>query len=218
MYRTHGTLVSPSREKRVRQIGLPSRNSYGLKVPANCHDGDPKTAGQRLDCIEKAASHVSLRRLIVQRHEHVQRRGHRGPRWHLLRRMGHWGAGRAREPAGEVPETASTLVHQILSVIVERGGIRARPMYDLLCGPSPFASISNRLADQATRGNEGSSTLAFSKESTGLTIQCGNRPTLEAVVGLKSHCEKRKYAPKGGFLGRLAYPPGHREASSLSGA
>lgn len=46
------------------------------------------------------------------------------------------------EPAGEVPETASTLVHQILSVIAERGGIRARPMYDLLCGPGPFASIS----------------------------------------------------------------------------
>ena len=46
------------------------------------------------------------------------------------------------EPAGQVPEIASTLIHQVLSVIAERGGIRARPLYDLLCGPGPFASIS----------------------------------------------------------------------------
>ncbi|WFU45261.1 DEAD/DEAH box helicase [Bradyrhizobium sp. CB82] len=46
------------------------------------------------------------------------------------------------EPAGQIPEVASTLIHQILSVIAERGGIRARPLYDLLCGPGPFASIS----------------------------------------------------------------------------
>ncbi|MFK4719490.1 hypothetical protein ABIE89_000590 [Bradyrhizobium niftali] len=46
------------------------------------------------------------------------------------------------EPAGHVPEVASTLIHQILSVIAERGGIRARPLYELLCGPGPFAMIS----------------------------------------------------------------------------
>jgi ATP-dependent Lhr-like helicase len=46
------------------------------------------------------------------------------------------------EPASQVPEVASTLIHQILSVIAERGGIRARPLYDLLCGPGPFSSIS----------------------------------------------------------------------------
>lgn len=46
------------------------------------------------------------------------------------------------EPAGQVPVIASTLIHQILSVIAERGGIRARPLYDLLCGPGPFGSIS----------------------------------------------------------------------------
>ncbi|MBU6462664.1 MAG: DEAD/DEAH box helicase [Bradyrhizobium sp.] len=46
------------------------------------------------------------------------------------------------EPAGQVPEVASTLIHQILSVIAERGGIRARPLYDLLCGAGPFAAIS----------------------------------------------------------------------------
>ncbi|MGY4305146.1 ATP-dependent Lhr-like helicase [Bradyrhizobium sp. USDA 4369] len=46
------------------------------------------------------------------------------------------------EEAGTSPEIASTLIHQILSVIVERGGIRPKPLYDLLCGPGPFASIS----------------------------------------------------------------------------
>jgi ATP-dependent helicase Lhr and Lhr-like helicase len=53
------------------------------------------------------------------------------------------------EPAGLVPEIASTLIHQILSVIAERGGIRPRPLYDLLCGPGPFSSIStSAFADQ----------------------------------------------------------------------
>jgi ATP-dependent Lhr-like helicase len=46
------------------------------------------------------------------------------------------------EPAGSIPEVASTLVHQILSVIAERGGIRPKPLFDLLCGPGPFSSIS----------------------------------------------------------------------------
>ncbi|TWB89340.1 ATP-dependent Lhr-like helicase [Bradyrhizobium macuxiense] len=46
------------------------------------------------------------------------------------------------EEAGTSPEIASTLIHQILSVIVERGGIRPKPLYDLLSGPGPFASIA----------------------------------------------------------------------------
>ena len=46
------------------------------------------------------------------------------------------------EPAGQVPEIASTLIHQILSVITERGGIRARPLHDLLCGAGPFGAVS----------------------------------------------------------------------------
>ncbi len=45
------------------------------------------------------------------------------------------------EPAGPSAETASTLIHQILSVITERGGIRPKPLFDLLCGPGPFNSI-----------------------------------------------------------------------------
>ncbi|WP_370142189.1 DEAD/DEAH box helicase [Bradyrhizobium elkanii] len=46
------------------------------------------------------------------------------------------------EEARAAPEIASTLIHQMLSVIMERGGIGPKPLYDLLCGPGPFASIS----------------------------------------------------------------------------
>jgi ATP-dependent Lhr-like helicase len=46
------------------------------------------------------------------------------------------------EPAIQGSDVASTLVHQILSVIAERGGIRAKPLYDLLCSPGPFSSIA----------------------------------------------------------------------------
>jgi ATP-dependent Lhr-like helicase len=45
------------------------------------------------------------------------------------------------ETPGPVPEVASTLIHQILSVIAERGGIRPKPLFDLLCGPGPFSTI-----------------------------------------------------------------------------
>lgn len=45
------------------------------------------------------------------------------------------------EEAGAPKEIASTLVHQILSVITQRGGIRPKPLFDLLCGPGPFSSI-----------------------------------------------------------------------------
>jgi len=46
------------------------------------------------------------------------------------------------ESSGPIPEVASTLIHQILSVITERGGIRPKPLFDLLCGPGPFLSIT----------------------------------------------------------------------------
>lgn len=46
------------------------------------------------------------------------------------------------EEARAVPEVASTLIHQMLSVIMERGGVGPKPLYDLLCGPGPFSSIS----------------------------------------------------------------------------
>jgi ATP-dependent Lhr-like helicase len=46
------------------------------------------------------------------------------------------------EAAVPSPEVASTLVHQILSTITERGGIRPPALFQLLCGPGPFQLFS----------------------------------------------------------------------------
>ena len=43
------------------------------------------------------------------------------------------------EPANIEPIDLSTLLHQILAVIAERGGIKAQPLFALLCGPGPFS-------------------------------------------------------------------------------
>lgn len=45
------------------------------------------------------------------------------------------------EPAGPIPEMASTLIHQILAVILERNGIRPKPLYDLLCGEGAMSFV-----------------------------------------------------------------------------
>ncbi|MBR1146135.1 DEAD/DEAH box helicase [Bradyrhizobium sp. AUGA SZCCT0431] len=68
------------------------------------------------------------------------------------------------EPASQSPEVASTLIHQILSVIAERGGIRVRPLYDLLCGPGPFSSISTAEFADLLR-NLASQTVQFIEQS-----------------------------------------------------
>jgi hypothetical protein len=71
-----------------------------------------------------------------------------------------------------------------------------------------LSAVIDRLADQAARGKAGSSTLAFSKEGTGLTIQCSDHPTLDAALALKSHCEKRKYSQKAASWIGLIIQPG----------
>jgi ATP-dependent Lhr-like helicase len=48
------------------------------------------------------------------------------------------------EPAATSPEVASTLVHQTLAAIAERGGIRPKALFDLLCGVGPFAGIATQ--------------------------------------------------------------------------
>jgi len=45
------------------------------------------------------------------------------------------------EPSTSSPEILSTLIHQILSVITERGGIRPEPLYRLLCSAGPFETV-----------------------------------------------------------------------------
>jgi ATP-dependent helicase Lhr and Lhr-like helicase len=78
------------------------------------------------------------------------------------------------EPAGQVPEVASTLIHQILSVIAERGGIRARPLYDLLCGPGPFASISVAEFADLLR-NLASESVRFIEQSSDGTVMLAEK-------------------------------------------
>lgn len=46
------------------------------------------------------------------------------------------------EPADAEENDLSTLLHQMLSVIVERGGIKAQPLYKLLHGAEPFARVT----------------------------------------------------------------------------
>ncbi|WP_316395704.1 DEAD/DEAH box helicase [Bradyrhizobium sp. 33ap4] len=76
------------------------------------------------------------------------------------------------EEARTVPEIASTLIHQILSVIVERGGIGPKPLYTLLCGPGPFSAIS--AADFAgLLRHLGSPTVRFIEQAADGTLMLG---------------------------------------------
>ncbi|MCP1842158.1 ATP-dependent Lhr-like helicase [Bradyrhizobium sp. USDA 4524] len=76
------------------------------------------------------------------------------------------------EEARTAPEIASTLIHQMLSVIMERGGVRPKTLYDLLCGPGPFSSIST--ADFAgLLRHLGSSTVRFIEQAADGTLMLG---------------------------------------------
>ena len=46
------------------------------------------------------------------------------------------------EPPAPQELHLSTLCHQVLSVIAERGGVNAGPLYDVLCGTGPFKMVS----------------------------------------------------------------------------
>ncbi len=71
------------------------------------------------------------------------------------------------EEARTAPEIASTLIHQMLSVIVERGGIGPKPLYDLLCGPGPFSSISKAEFASLLRHLAARPSASSSRRSTG---------------------------------------------------
>ena len=55
------------------------------------------------------------------------------------------------EPPDERTLHFSTLLHQILSVITERGGARAASLFSVLCGSGPFASVSRSLFAELLR-------------------------------------------------------------------
>jgi ATP-dependent Lhr-like helicase len=76
------------------------------------------------------------------------------------------------EPSTTSPEAASTLIHQTLSVIVERGGIRPNALYQLLCGPGPFASIARNDFAELLR-HMGSADLKLIEQAPDGTLMLG---------------------------------------------
>lgn len=56
------------------------------------------------------------------------------------------------EPPAAGAGMATALLHQTLSVIVERGGARADAIHRLLCGPGPFSGVSAGLFAELLRG------------------------------------------------------------------
>ena len=56
------------------------------------------------------------------------------------------------EPADTRENDLSTLLHQVLSVIVERGGIKAQPLYSLLHSADPFAWVTPKEFELLLRG------------------------------------------------------------------
>ena len=71
----------------------------------------------------------------------------------------------------------STLVHQILSVVAERGGAKANRLYRVLCQEGPFRQVSSPLFLDVLR--------AMGDPKTGLVEQAGNGLLLLGRVGEK---------------------------------
>ncbi len=87
------------------------------------------------------------------------------------------------EPSTTSPETASTLIHQILSVISERGGIKPVPLFNLLCGPGPFGSFRSSDFAALLRHMGGPEAKMIEQAPDG-TLMLG--PTGEAMVQSRS--------------------------------
>ena len=73
----------------------------------------------------------------------------------------------------------STLVHQVLSVIAERGGVRAPPLFALLCGRGPFRSVDKAVFGQLLR-RMGDPAVALIEQSPDGTLLLG--PEGERIV------------------------------------
>ena len=66
----------------------------------------------------------------------------------------------------------STLVHQVLSVIVERGGVRAPHVYEVLCGSGPFRRVDKALFGRLLR-RMGDPEVALIEQSPDGTLLLG---------------------------------------------
>lgn len=81
------------------------------------------------------------------------------------------------EPPAPQALHLSTLVHQVLSVIAERGGATAADLHRLLCREGPFRSVDAPLFQQVLR--------AIGRPDTGLIEQSGNGLLLMGRLGEK---------------------------------
>ena len=66
----------------------------------------------------------------------------------------------------------STLCHQVLSVITERGGINAAPLYDVLCRTGPFRKVAPQMFARLLR-DLGSPETALIEQATDGTLLLG---------------------------------------------
>lgn len=77
------------------------------------------------------------------------------------------------EPGQDRRIDLSTLLHQVLAFIRERGGARAKQIYDTLCGAGPFASITQSEFASLLKAM-GSETAKLIEQSTDGTLMLGS--------------------------------------------
>lgn len=86
------------------------------------------------------------------------------------------------EPAAASAELATGLLHQTLSIIAEKGGVRADAIYKTLSGPGPFASVTSADFIELLRHVTGEAVRLVEQAPDG-TLMLGERG--EALVQAK---------------------------------
>ncbi|TPG53640.1 DEAD/DEAH box helicase [Roseomonas nepalensis] len=81
------------------------------------------------------------------------------------------------ESPGSVEGLGSALLHQVLSVICERGGARAETLHRVLCGPGPFSGVGTQLFLDLLRsmGTEESKLIEQASDGTLMLGAAGER-------------------------------------------
>ena len=74
------------------------------------------------------------------------------------------------EPSTPGAGLATALLHQTLSLISERGGARAENIYRTLCGPGPFAAVTQPVFAQLLRGMGSTDTRLIEQAPGGLLM------------------------------------------------
>lgn len=110
------------------------------------------------------------------------------------------------EAPGSVDGLGSGLLHQILSVICQRGGVQAGTLHRLLCGPGPFAKVDPALFMALLRsmGSPESALIEQSNDGTLMLAEAGERLTgSRDFYALFSSSEEWRIVTGGKALGTL---------------